>query len=442
MTRSIRNELEPVPAVPGQRPQWIAEMHARALRRSKRQIWSAGGLAVATATLALAIFDVRRADDHARDAIGGAAQTTHETPSTVAREHEHVPTFVAPAWITSKTPFTGYCTDTTPISCVGISTYRPTKVDAVTEAREVAYDALSAAVASRIHTDLFERDMRSLYEPARRALLAEFAAQPEHDAPTADRAYQRLADARHRAATSLLADASVALPTAPAEWDWEEYAPEHDAGTSFVAYIRFDLDDSQLARLVEIYSTPLELDSKPVLIAFYTARVRIRRIPPQGARFGDPVACTSDPLHPDDLTTWIPLWDAYNEFYGRVGVTALPPEVTRATWARFHDPSEQMHALVAVNDDAVVGFAHYLFHRTTIAIEPTCYLQDLFTAPAARGHGIARALIDATAERARAGHAARLYWQTHESNVTARSVYDRVVGPPGPSGFIVYRVLL
>ena len=98
-----------------------------------------------------------------------------------------------------------------------------------------------------------------------------------------------------------------------------------------------------------------------------------------------------------------------------------------------------MHALVAEEGGQLVGLAHYLFHRSTTAIGDSCYLQDLFTVPAARGRGIAQALIGAVYERATHAGAARVYWQTHETNATAQRLYDRVAER---SGFIVYRKLL
>ena len=53
---------------------------------------------------------------------------------------------------------------------------------------------------------------------------------------------------------------------------------------------------------------------------------------------------------PADYPQWRPLWDGYNRFYGRFDATALPEEMTALTWARFHDASEPMHALVAEAD--------------------------------------------------------------------------------------------
>jgi GNAT superfamily N-acetyltransferase len=130
------------------------------------------------------------------------------------------------------------------------------------------------------------------------------------------------------------------------------------------------------------------------------------------------------------------LWDGYNAFYGRSGPTALPPEITQTTWSRFFDAYEPMHALVAEQEGRLLGLTHYLFHRSTTALGPTCYLSDLFTSEAARGKGVGRALINGVYERAKRAGSPRVYWQTHETNRTARRLYDKVAEE---SGFIVYR---
>jgi len=136
---------------------------------------------------------------------------------------------------------------------------------------------------------------------------------------------------------------------------------------------------------------------------------------------------------PADFAQWLPLWAGYNSFYGR---EALANEITQTTWSRFFDAREPVYALVAERNGRLLGLAHYLFHRSTILIEPTCYLQDLFTVVEARGEGIGRALIAAVYEQAKLGGATRVYWQTHETNLTAMKLYDKVAER---SGFIVYR---
>ena len=148
------------------------------------------------------------------------------------------------------------------------------------------------------------------------------------------------------------------------------------------------------------------------------------------------MSLTVRPIGPADHAAWRPLFEGYNAFYGRQGDTALPGPVYDKTWERFFDPAEPVHALVAERDGRMVGIVHYLFHRSTTAIQPICYLQDLFTAPDARGAGVGRALIEAVYAQAREVGAFRVYWQTHETNATAMRLYDDVATK---SGFLVYR---
>lgn len=141
------------------------------------------------------------------------------------------------------------------------------------------------------------------------------------------------------------------------------------------------------------------------------------------------------PVKPDDYDAWKPLWDEYNAFYERTGPTALPDEVNDALWRRFFDASEPVHCVVAERDHKVIGICHYLYHRSTSRLEPVCYLQDLFTAPEERGHGIGRALISAVYDIAREHGCKRVYWQTHTTNTPGRTLYDKVAKH---FGFIVY----
>jgi GNAT superfamily N-acetyltransferase len=141
------------------------------------------------------------------------------------------------------------------------------------------------------------------------------------------------------------------------------------------------------------------------------------------------------PVTPDDYAAWRPLWDGYNAFYGRSGESALPEHCTLTTWQRFRDPVEPMFALVAEDQGKLVGLAHYLFHRSTIRPELTCYLSDLYTEKSRRGRGIGRALIEGVFEQCRAAGVKGVYWQTHESNAAGRLLYEQLARH---EGFIVY----
>lgn len=140
-------------------------------------------------------------------------------------------------------------------------------------------------------------------------------------------------------------------------------------------------------------------------------------------------------IEANDYPGWRPLWDGYNAFYGRQGASALPESITLTSWQRFLDPREPMHALVAEDQGQLVGLAHYLFHRSTIRSEQTCYLSDLYTLPSHRGRGVGRALIERVYARCRADGVVGVYWQTHESNAAGRRLYDKIARA---DGFIVY----
>ncbi|MCO5145011.1 MAG: GNAT family N-acetyltransferase [Aquamicrobium sp.] len=138
-------------------------------------------------------------------------------------------------------------------------------------------------------------------------------------------------------------------------------------------------------------------------------------------------------LEAGDRAAWEPLWQGYLDFYK----TSLPAEVTETAWRRLLDTDEPVHGLGAFGEDGrLMGIAHYIFHRSTWSPTSYCYLNDLFTVPAARGKGVGRALIERLYAEAAAAGATRVYWLTHETNETAQALYDRIADKPG---FIQYR---
>lgn len=138
---------------------------------------------------------------------------------------------------------------------------------------------------------------------------------------------------------------------------------------------------------------------------------------------------------PADEAGWRNLWQQYLDFYEVV----LTPEVTSATWARLMDPASPVKARLAFADGTMVGFAIHLHHPSTWVIGEDCYLEDLFLAPAARGKGVGRALIEDLMALARGKGWLRLYWHTDEENVVARRLYDRFVES---DGHVRYRLTL
>ena len=139
-------------------------------------------------------------------------------------------------------------------------------------------------------------------------------------------------------------------------------------------------------------------------------------------------------LTADDYPGWLPLWQGYLRFYrGEVS-----DEVTLGTFRRLAGGLDGMTGLVAEDTagaGTLAGLAHLVFHPSTWASQPYCYLEDLFVAPSARGSGLSRQLIDAVYAEADRRGAARVYWETQEYNGAARSLYDLVAHR---TSFVIY----
>lgn len=136
-----------------------------------------------------------------------------------------------------------------------------------------------------------------------------------------------------------------------------------------------------------------------------------------------------------DFDAWLPLWRGYQAFYG----TEIPHATTLITWQRLLAPDEPMHAALAVRGATVVGFVHSIEHRSCWTIGNYLYLQDLFVAPAERGGGVGRRLIEHVYREAEALGCSRVWWLTHETNAEAMLLYDRIATR---SGFVQYRKVL
>jgi GNAT superfamily N-acetyltransferase len=133
---------------------------------------------------------------------------------------------------------------------------------------------------------------------------------------------------------------------------------------------------------------------------------------------------TIAPVGEADLPELLPLLRAYLDFY-----EAAPPDADVLVLCRalIADPEgEGVQLLARDGDGRPIGFATIFWTWSTTHAERIGIMNDLYVAPAARGTGLAEALIAACRERCRESGAKRLVWQTALDNDRAQAVYDRV----------------
>ena len=141
---------------------------------------------------------------------------------------------------------------------------------------------------------------------------------------------------------------------------------------------------------------------------------------------------TITPIQSSNKQQWRRLWTEYLEFYK----TSVSDEIYETTFRRLVAEDEpDCHGFLARLDGQEVGLVHYIYHLNLWRIEKICYLQDLYTSPEVRNRGVARALIEKVYSVADAEEISKVYWHTHETNRTARYLYDNIAHR---SGFIEY----
>lgn len=106
------------------------------------------------------------------------------------------------------------------------------------------------------------------------------------------------------------------------------------------------------------------------------------------------------------------------------------PDAVKATEQSIHETlfgdNPQVFAFLAETGGAPVGLALWFLTYSTWTGRPSLYLEDLFVDEAARGHGIARALLRQLAQEAKTRNCARIDWAVLDWNVEAMAFYERL----------------
>jgi ribosomal protein S18 acetylase RimI-like enzyme len=120
-----------------------------------------------------------------------------------------------------------------------------------------------------------------------------------------------------------------------------------------------------------------------------------------------------------DLDLLAPLFDDYRQFYRQ----PADPVVARQYLASRLEREESV-VFLATSDTVGYGFVQLYPSFCSVAARPIWILYDLFVAPAARGHGYGRRLMQAARSLASATGAQRLVLSTADDNRTAQALYE------------------
>jgi GNAT superfamily N-acetyltransferase len=128
-----------------------------------------------------------------------------------------------------------------------------------------------------------------------------------------------------------------------------------------------------------------------------------------------------EPVSQGQFERLLPLIAAYQHFYE---VEEIDAERNRAFFSRFLAPSEDGMLLGAWRDGELLGYACLYWHFTSLVPAETVLMNDLYVDRAARGEGVGRALIEASAAVARERGSHHLEWATAPDNEAAQRLYD------------------
>jgi DNA-directed RNA polymerase subunit RPC12/RpoP len=179
------------------------------------------------------------------------------------------PTFERPAWIMSDVPSSAYCHDMiNRLMCIGVSSYRSTRDEAVAEASDAALEELVSAVGLKISDPVFREAIITGYAGARaKALSALQAAELDQTSAAYAAADDVVTKARKRVVEVLHASGGAAVPSQRSDWYWEEYAAKK-GGTEALVFVRYDVTLDAIKALVDKYSAATPVNGSTAMTAF------------------------------------------------------------------------------------------------------------------------------------------------------------------------------
>lgn len=138
------------------------------------------------------------------------------------------------------------------------------------------------------------------------------------------------------------------------------------------------------------------------------------------------------PAEPAHIEAIAALAEEMDRFYGATEPEPLDIRIQQINQAIFRNPPAA-HALLAWDNDRLVGFAAYSFLWPAVGLTRSLYLKELYVAEAARRAGVGKLLVRSLLETAVKHDCSRVEWTTDRGNVEAQTFYEFLGIPQNPS---------
>jgi hypothetical protein len=190
------------------------------------------------------------------------------TPAVVLPPEQ--PKFERPDWILSDVPSSAYCHDMiNRLMCIGVSSYRPTRDEAVAEANDAALEELVNTIGLKITDSFFRSAIIPAYSETRsKALSALQAADLDRSSAAYIAANDTINKARKRVAEILQSFGGAAVPSQRTDWYWEEYAGKAAGSKETLVFVRYDVSTDALKALTQKYSSSTPVLGSTAMTAF------------------------------------------------------------------------------------------------------------------------------------------------------------------------------
>jgi len=127
-------------------------------------------------------------------------------------------------------------------------------------------------------------------------------------------------------------------------------------------------------------------------------------------------------IKPTDKEEWENLYKGYAKFYK----VEMNKTILKTVWNWIHDKNHEVEGIVYEINNKIVGLAHYRKMPRPLRGQEIGFLDDLYVDPDYRRKGIGEKFLNYLKELSKSRGWNLIRWLTHDDNIKAKSLYDRV----------------